>query len=309
MFTADEITYELFEINPAAFYKERFLYPQMNPAEETAAMKATIGYQKTEFLLENIRTLGLDQRPVKILDLACGSGVYGARIKYYFPQSKVYGIDLSPDCSARAMRQGYEQVIAHDVLAGLPYDDNDFDFVFTMDFFGHVEFARKDHLIQEIRRITKTGQFGFHGIETGDIDYFNCNPKNPSDYVRKYVYFEGHIGVENLDALVDRFSRFFKINSAFPWPINPFLYMENIISCHNWGEEFSRLYAQFDSYASRVCTDMALGHCNKYFLQIFKDCFGPVLTKKVLKTYNLPHIEQLVSGQGFSFLLLQKPAT
>ena len=93
-------------------------------------------------------------------------------------------------------------------------------------------------MIAELSRITKPGGFGFHGIESGFINYLNCNPKTPDDIVRKYVYMEGHTGVETLEDILNRFSKRFDIVQAFPFPIHPLLNIGNILNSRFWGEEF-----------------------------------------------------------------------
>ncbi|WP_025852329.1 class I SAM-dependent methyltransferase [Paenibacillus ehimensis] len=134
----------------------------------------------------------------------------------------MYGVDMSSSCIEIAKQNGFDHALTYDVVQGLPYADNEFDFIYTMDFFGHVEFRSKDPMIAEISRITKPGGYGFHGIESGFIDYLNCNPKNPDDTVRKYVYMEGHVGVETLEDILDRFSKHFEIVQASLFRSVPF---------------------------------------------------------------------------------------
>ncbi|MCY2954081.1 MAG: class I SAM-dependent methyltransferase [Planctomycetota bacterium] len=310
-FKEDEITYQLFDINPAEFYKRRFLYPQKVQADQEGdAVRATIGYQKTQFVLDAIKDAD-DGGRLRILEVGCGSGIYGARVKHFFPHSQVLGIDMSDDCIAMAKENGYDDAVCSDVASGLPYEDGSFDFVFTMDFFGHIEFSNKNPIIAEIHRVTRKGGHGFHGIEAGWVDYFNCDPKDPDDFVRRYVYEEGHVGVETIDTNVERFGKWFQILSAFPWPIRPFLYMDGILPRNRFGEQFTKSFAQFDGYASRVSADIVMGYCNNFFTQKLFEIFGKILTGDAIEKLNLGQpmrkfAEAFLINTGFAMLAVRR---
>jgi SAM-dependent methyltransferase len=205
-----------------------------------------------------------------------------------------------------AKKNHYDDAISCDVLRGLPFPDETFDFVFTMDFFGHIEFKDKDRIIDEIHRVTKRGGYGFHGIETGFVDYFQCNPNDSEDPVRKYVYEEGHIGVEPLEAIIGRFGKKFDILYAYPFPLNPFLNIDNVMILGFWRQEFNAAIKPWINSNARVVFDDAMGYCNKYVLNMLIEIFGNVLTEEKLKGLNIRGLENLVRGCGFSFTLVQK---
>lgn len=309
-FSSEEITYNLFGINPEEYYQTRFLVAdKLNVEAESIAIRNTILYQKSQYLSDLIKQIGGEQQELKVLDVGCGSGLIGARVKHFFPKTQLYGIDMSPDCIKTAKINSYDHVMAHDVINSLPYEDDYFDLVYTMDFFGHVEFRYKNKIISEIHRVTKKSGHGFHGIESGVIDYFGCNPQDPNDKVRKYVYHEGHIGVEPLQDIAIRFGQQFDILTAFPWPLHPFLNIDNILTGNVWGEEFTKAFSIVDSFNSRVAVDMALGYCTKYFTDQFLKIFGNVLTmdhiqpEEPLKTL----VENFIRGMGFAIITLRKP--
>ncbi|MCY2955298.1 MAG: methyltransferase domain-containing protein [Planctomycetota bacterium] len=307
-----EVTYELFDINPAEFYKQRFLTPApLPPTQENMAIRTVISYNKINRLVDAIRkNVGADE--FKVLEVGCGSGPIGARVKHNFPQCKLYGVDLSAECVEVARRDGFDEAVACDVFSGLPYEDEAFDFVFTMDFWGHIEFAKKDQIIAEAHRVTRKGGLGWHGIEAGFVDYFGCNPKDPEDYVRKYVYTEGHIGVETLEANVERFSRWFEVVGALPWPIKPFASIDSILAGKRFGEGFNEAFLPYDGQYSRICADVVMGYCSEYVLDRLIEAFGPVLTKGALAKLGLgtdmaKFAELFVQGSGFAMLTVQKP--
>lgn len=309
-FSPEEITYTLFEINPEEYYKKRFLVEaKLNVNAESLAIRKTILYQKSQYLNDLIKQLGGEHKQLKVLDVGCGSGLIGARVKHFFPQTRLYGIDMSPDCITTAKKNGYDDVMAHNVINNLPYDDDYFDLVYTMDFFGHVEFRYKNKIISEIHRVTKKGGHGFHGIEAGFINYFTCNPQDPQDTVRKYVYVEGHIGVETLADIVRRFNQHFNILAAFPWPIRPFLNIENILAGSVWGEEFTKAFSKVDSFNSRVAADLVLGYCTKYFTDQFFKIYGSILTIDQLQQEEKWNTaaQELLQGMGFAIITVIKP--
>lgn len=306
----EEITYALFGINPEEYYKKRFLVEnKFNVQAESLAIKKTILYQKSQYLSDLIKQIGGEHKQLKVLDVGCGSGLIGARVKHFFPKIQLFGIDMSQDCTAVAKINGYDDVIAHDVICSLPYDDDYFDLVYTMDFFGHIEFRYKNKIISEIHRVTKKDGHGFHGIESGFINYLGCNPQDSNDIVRKYVSLEGHIGIETLADNVVRFGQYFNILSAFPWPLRPFLNIDNILTGNLWGEEFTKAFSMIDSFNSRVAVDMALGYCTKYFNDQFLEMFGNILTSGHVQCEEpvKKFVEKFIQGMGFAILTLRKP--
>ncbi|WP_442603223.1 class I SAM-dependent methyltransferase [Paenibacillus sp. KN14-4R] len=310
-----DVTYELFDLNPSEYYEERFAYIPVRAivANETKAVQHTLIYQKSASLHDALRTYIAEvnpQAPVKVLEVGCGSGTIGARLKSIFPDILLYGVDMSATCIETAKLNGYDHVLAHNVVTNLPYDDNLFDFIYTMDFFGHVEFKDKDQIIHEMNRITKPGGHGYHGIEMGYIDYLNCDPKNPEDLVRKYVYMEGHIGVETLDDILERFTPYYEIIQAYPWPIRPMINIDNILKSKFWGESFCEAFEEHNNFSSQIAADMVIGWINQFLLNNLREIFGNILTTSNLTpTHNpkLNHfIDSLLQGCGFAIVTVRK---
>ena len=58
-FTKNDITYALYDIDPAEFYATKFHYPgKVEPAATSGAIRRTVNFQKTDFLLEELRRAG-----------------------------------------------------------------------------------------------------------------------------------------------------------------------------------------------------------------------------------------------------------
>lgn len=273
-YTPDEITYELFGINPAKFYKTKFACGRgLDNALANPIHRYEITYEKIRLLIADVKTLGAPG--AKILDIGCGAGPYGPTVLANAPGVVLYGVDMSRRCLSQAKKNGYTKCWKVDLTAPLPFEDGFFDGVISMDTFGHIEFRHKDFVISEIARITRPGGWGHHGVETGFVDYFNCDPLNEEDPVRKYVYVDGHVGAEPSRAVCDRFSKHF--SSVLPriTYLYPFMHKDAIGTLFE--AEFAALLDQYKSPEAVTLANIILGRLNRYFLDTFAVHFGAAL--------------------------------
>jgi ubiquinone/menaquinone biosynthesis C-methylase UbiE len=104
----------------------------------------------------------LGYRPKDILDVACGSGRWGAEMAYEFPDANVVGIDIAaPDPTSPSVTLGRSTppenylLLQGDVRKGLPFPDNAFDYVHMR--FLVVAIGADDwpQLVQELVRVTR----------------------------------------------------------------------------------------------------------------------------------------------------------
>ena len=109
-------------------------------------------------IIRRIRTRFGD-RPLKILDVGCGTGIFGERIIRALPQAKVWGVDLV----AEMLRGGARRWVAHRAslkpVQGdserLPFDDGTFDVVTCANSFHHYPHQR--HAVGEMHRVLRPG--------------------------------------------------------------------------------------------------------------------------------------------------------
>jgi ubiquinone/menaquinone biosynthesis C-methylase UbiE len=231
----------------------------------------------------------------EVLDVGCGSGPFGPTIHAHVPGVRLFGVDMSRKCVEGASRNGYTESKCSDLAAGLPYEDARFDAVISMDLLGHIEFRHKDVLIREMSRVTRPGGIGHHGAETGFIDYLNCNPADPNDWVRKYVQAQGHIGVEPARRLERRFSTCF---SEVKWDITylyPFLDINNIAPADYFEKQFHETLKTFPSLEARLLVNVVIGRFNRYFIDLYRKVFG-----KAFQPYDEPPGQETHSGDGDS---------
>ncbi|MGB3068607.1 MAG: class I SAM-dependent methyltransferase [Ottowia sp.] len=220
----ENITYEFFGINPSQFYSGKFSGWACAPDYLIDPKKRfDIEYDRAKFLVKNISGR-------RILDIGCGSAPYGNTIRNNTNAKEIFGVDLDPECVENA-KKSYDFASVFDLNEKLPFEDAYFDCVFSMDVFGHIEFKHKNHLLNEIYRVTKRGGNSVHGIECGIIDYRAANPNDPKCAITHYVWQEGHVGIEDAHELHSRWSQFFSnvnIENAFIWPLKPFASIKNM---------------------------------------------------------------------------------
>src|SRR5262249_32277784 len=122
----------------AEFYRERYASNQLLDARYFQALnRFDILWAHTMWIYDNVR------RGAKVLDVGCGSGVL-ALLKR--KGVTLIGVDLSQDCAEAARRNGYDETRTAN-LSKLPFENDTFDYVVSLDVMGHVEFAEKDAVL------------------------------------------------------------------------------------------------------------------------------------------------------------------
>jgi ubiquinone/menaquinone biosynthesis C-methylase UbiE len=109
-------------------------------------------------LIRRIRAVAGD-RPIRILDVGCGTGVFACRLRAAFPNAQVWGIDLV----AGMLGKGSERWRAHSghvlpVQADserLPFGARSFDVVTCANSFHH--YPHQDRAVVEMHRVLRPG--------------------------------------------------------------------------------------------------------------------------------------------------------
>jgi ubiquinone/menaquinone biosynthesis C-methylase UbiE len=98
-------------------------------------------------------------RPLKLLDVGCGTGVFADRLRAAFPNFEIYGIDLVADmlkmgeCRWRSNRDHVMPVQADSER--LPFRDHSFDIVTCANSFHH--YPRQERAVAEMSRVLRPG--------------------------------------------------------------------------------------------------------------------------------------------------------
>lgn len=127
---------------------------------------------------------GHDQRQMRVLDLACGSGRFLAQTMRAFPRLQAIGMDLSPQY-CEAARQAVSPWKQVDIMTGaaekIPLDDCSLDLVFSIYLFHELPPRIRRQVFGEIARVLKPGaRFIFtDSVQLGDapdadrmVEYF-----------------------------------------------------------------------------------------------------------------------------------------
>lgn len=136
----------------------------------------------------------------KILDIGCGGGTL-----LFKEHGMVTGLDIS-ESSLEKAREIYDQAILGEITE-MPFDDNTFDYVVSIDVLGHIPKKYKQKAWSEIYRVLKPGGVSIHSsIETEGRDWLSSYVrKDEKNYKDLFIDFHGHHGYEFPSEAISRF--------------------------------------------------------------------------------------------------------
>ncbi|KAG0180845.1 hypothetical protein DFQ28_000335 [Apophysomyces sp. BC1034] len=116
----------------------------------------------------NILPRVLQDLPTKaeILDIGCGSGSWVMEVAIDHPSAHVIGVDIA-DMFPMTIRPENVQFQLHNVLQGLPFEDNTFDFVHMRLMIGALRNNEWPMVLAEIDRVLKPA--GYVQLVEGDF--------------------------------------------------------------------------------------------------------------------------------------------
>lgn len=118
-------------------------------------------------------TYGRDQRDIRLLDLACGTGRFLGDVRRTYPAMQLTGLDLSPAYLSEAARQlkGLRQVnLAEGMAEDMPFENQSQDIVTNIYLFHELPPDVRRQVAQEIARVLKPGGLFvlIDSLQTGD---------------------------------------------------------------------------------------------------------------------------------------------
>jgi SAM-dependent methyltransferase len=238
----------------AGFYRDRFYTGGVLEASYFDAIyRFDINFARTLWVYDNVR------RGASVLDLGCGEGLL-ALLKH----KGVYlaGVDLSPDLLVMARRNGYD-VASFGQLTELPFADASFDYVVSLDVFGHVDFADKDAVLAEIKRVLRPDGVTMHGIESLDRNLHPDYQTASAEKLAEFIAVDGHIGLEADEDIARRFGKFFSSVQTEPRYTLCLSSAEFIKQYDQYGAPFDRDFIDYLrglSFDERHAFDMAMGY-------------------------------------------------
>ncbi len=143
------------------------------------------------------------RKGTKVLDFGCGTGSLSVLKR---KKCQIVGVDYSKEAVEFAKnKNGYDEVFAGDIM-DFDYEGEKFDYIVSLDVFGHIPFEDKDKVIEKLKSLLKPSGVMLHGIECADIDYKSMSKEE----LQKFVAVDGHVGMEGKKANYERFGRYFK---------------------------------------------------------------------------------------------------
>lgn len=113
-----------------------------------------------------------------VLDIGCGDGTWTLDMAHEFPNAEFYGIDECPLFPTTDTLPNINFQL-HNVLEPLPFDDNQFDFIYMRSMILYYTPAQLVSLLSEISRILKPGGY----FEVLDTAYMINNPGKMSESI------------------------------------------------------------------------------------------------------------------------------
>src|SRR6185369_9728753 len=162
----------------AEFYRTKFVSDEVLDARYFKALdRFDIRFARTMWVYDNVRAGS------EVLELGCGSGML-ALLKR--KGVNLTGVDLSNESAKAARRNGYDETYCAE-LSHLPFADDSFDYVVSLDVLGHVEAQDKDAVLAEVKRVLRPDGVTLHGIECTDHAAQKSYDEMSPEELRRFV--------------------------------------------------------------------------------------------------------------------------
>src|ERR1043165_9445885 len=185
----------------AEFYRDKFVSNAVLDHRYFKALdRFDLRFARTMWVYDNVRANST------LLDLGCGAGML-ALLKR--KGVALTGLDLSDECVAAARRNGYDETVRGELHA-LPFENESFDYVVSLDVIGHIPAEQKDAVLAEIKRVLRPGGVTMHGIECTERAARRGYEEMSGEELRRFIAIDGHVGLEEEEEHAARFRRFFE---------------------------------------------------------------------------------------------------
>lgn len=179
------------------FYEEKFAVNVKYDLSRVPLWHYNINFAKYFWIYRNIKPNS------RVLDFGCGSGTLSILKS---KGCKITGIDYSRKALEIAKNvNNYDSVFCGSIFE-FDQPPKSFDYIVSLDVFGHIPFEEKDAVIQELKKYLKDDGVMLHGIECGNVNY----DEMAGDELRVFVEVDGHVGIENKEKNIARFKKVFQ---------------------------------------------------------------------------------------------------
>jgi SAM-dependent methyltransferase len=238
----------------AEFYRTKFVSDEVLDARYFKPLdRFDMRFARTMWVYDNVRAGST------VLDLGCGAGML-ALLKR--KGVVLTGVDVSPDCVLAARRNGYDTALAAE-LSHLPFADDSFDYVVSLDVLGHVGFEEKDAVLAEVKRVLRHDGVTMHGIECTDRRSQKGYEEMSAGELRRFIAVDGHVGLEEEQEHGVRFLRFFQHVAWEPRYTLCLSSEEFLKQADEYGLKFETDFLDYLrslSFKERRAFDMAMGY-------------------------------------------------
>jgi ubiquinone/menaquinone biosynthesis C-methylase UbiE len=236
------------------FYRTKFVSDEVLDHRYFKALdRFDMRFARTMWVYDNVRA-GSD-----VLDLGCGSGMLALLQR---KGVNLVGVDFSTQGARSVLRNGYNAGLTAN-LSSLPFHDHSFDYVVSLDVIGHIPFAEKDAVLQEIRRVLRPEGVTMHGIECTDSKGRKRFEEMSQEELRAFVEVDGHVGLEEEQEHAQRFEQFFEHVEYEPRYTLCLSSEEFIKQADKYGLPFEDDFVDYLrglSFKERRAFDMAMGY-------------------------------------------------
>ena len=127
---------------------------------------AKAGYPPTPYLLESLEKQFGPQKPKKILDIGCGTGLATISYARHYPEAEIFGIDVASGLlrwgHLKAESEGFPVHFRQMNSANMDFEDASFDMVVSTIWGHETTPSILKNSISEIWRVLKPGGISFH---------------------------------------------------------------------------------------------------------------------------------------------------
>ena len=238
----------------AEFYRTKFVSDEVLDARYFNPLdRFDMRFARTMWVYDNVRAGST------VLDLGCGAGML-ALLKR--KGVVLTGVDVSPECVLASRRNGYDLALTAK-LSHLPFADQSFDYVVSLDVLGHVGFEEKDAVLGEVKRVLRPGGVTMHGIECTDRSSQKDYDEMSAAELRRFIEVDGHVGLEEEQEHGERFRRFFQHVAWEPRYTLCLSSEEFLKQADDYGLSFEDDFLDYLrglSFKERRAFDMAMGY-------------------------------------------------
>ncbi|KAF9582930.1 hypothetical protein BGW38_010569 [Lunasporangiospora selenospora] len=131
--------------------------PYMLPNDLTESDRLDAQHYLVRFVFKGNYNVKLDtDGPLRILDVATGTGVWALEMAHELPNAEIHGVDISPIFPAEIKPKNVHFQLCN-ILDGLPFPDNHFDFIYQRLLVYALSPDQRRQVNRELLRILKPG--------------------------------------------------------------------------------------------------------------------------------------------------------